>query len=91
MAGRNEAPEVVELVFSDRSPFAWIAAHHVLPMVHRRIRLRFTPFFPLPEFANSEGGLVPAKARRNVREIIRLDPALSCLPSSRPNPHAGSS
>ena len=38
----------LEFVFSFRSPYAWIASRHVLPMVHSEVRIRWTPFLPLP-------------------------------------------
>ena len=47
---RIEGP--VDFVFSFRSPFAWIAAHRVLPMLDPGLELRWRPFFPLPSFPN---------------------------------------
>jgi 2-hydroxychromene-2-carboxylate isomerase len=72
----------LEFVFSFRSPYAWIASRHVLPMVHPEVRIRWTPFLPLPSFANF-GGVVPAKARHNLQDILRLTEAYG-LPVGRP-------
>jgi 2-hydroxychromene-2-carboxylate isomerase len=72
----------LEFVFSFRSPYAWIAMRHVLPMVHPETRIRWTPFLPLPSFRNF-GGVVPAKARHNLQDILRLTAAYA-LPVGRP-------
>jgi len=56
----------IEFVFSFRSPFAWIAARHTLPMVHPDIPIRWTPFLPLPSFPNFGGTMIPAKVRHNL-------------------------
>ena len=64
--------EELEFVFSFRSPYAWIAARHVLPQVHPDTRVRWTPFLPLPSFPNFSGSIIPAKARHNVQDILRL-------------------
>jgi len=72
MTRERDIPEELEFVFSYRSPFAWIAAHHVLPLLDPRVKVSFTPFFPLPDFENFEKDLVPPKARHNVRDIVRL-------------------
>jgi 2-hydroxychromene-2-carboxylate isomerase len=77
--------EDLEFVFSFRSPYAWIAARHVLPMVHSETRIRWTPFYPLPSFPNF-GGVVPAKARHNLHDILRLTEAYG-LPIGRPPVH----
>ncbi len=60
-----------EFVFSFRSPFVWIAARQVLPMIDERVEIRWVPFYPLPTFPNF-GELVPGKARHNVRHLLRL-------------------
>ena len=74
----------LEFVFSFRSPYAWIAARHILPMVHPDIRIRWTPFLPLPSFPNFDGSrMVPAKVRHNLRDILRLTEAYG-LPVGRP-------
>ena len=65
----------LEFVFSFRSPYAWIAARHILPMVHPGIQIRWTPFLPLPSFANFGGRVVPGKARHNLHDILRLSKA----------------
>jgi 2-hydroxychromene-2-carboxylate isomerase len=62
----------IEFVFSFRSPFAWIAARHVLPMVHPETTIRWSAFYPLPTFPNFGGTLLPAKARHNVADLLRL-------------------
>lgn len=67
-----EASEAVEFVFSIRSPYAYVAARHVLPMVHPETPIRWCPFFPLPEFANFLRTLVPAKVRYNIEDLTRL-------------------
>jgi 2-hydroxychromene-2-carboxylate isomerase len=72
----------LEFVFSFRSPYAWIAMRHVLPMVHPETRIAWTPFLPLPSFRNF-GGVVPAKARHNLQDILRLTAAYA-LPIGRP-------
>ncbi len=64
----------VEFVFSFRSPYAWIAARRVLPMVHPDTEVRWTPFFPLPSFANF-GNLIPVRARYNIEDLLRLSRA----------------
>ena len=73
----------IEFVFSFRSPYAWIAARHVLPMVHPEIRVRWTPFLPLPSFDNFKSRAVRGKARHNVQDILRLCDAYD-LPVGRP-------
>ena len=60
-----------EFVFSFRSPFAWIAAHQVMPMLDPSLEVKWTAFFPLETFPNFEQP-VPAKASHNVRDILRL-------------------
>ena len=72
----------IEFVFSFRSPYAWLASRHVLPMLHLDTELRWTPFFPLPSFPNF-GGVIPAKARHNLADILRLAEAYE-LPIGRP-------
>src|SRR5262249_36576954 len=76
----------VEFVFSFRSPYAWIAARHVLPQVHAEVRVRWTPFLPLPSFPNFAGPILPAKARHNLQDILRLTRAYR-LPLGRPPFH----
>ena len=62
----------LEFVFSFRSPYAWIAARHVLPMIHSDTRVRWTPFLPLPSFANFGVRVARGKARHNLQDILRL-------------------
>ena len=64
--------EELEFVFSFRSPFAWIAARHVLPQVHPDVHVRWTPFMPLPEFPNFGGQMPIGKVRHNAHDILRL-------------------
>jgi len=64
----------IEFVFSIRSPFAWIASHHSLPMLDPRIEVRFVPLVPLPSFINF-GNLPPGKSRYNVRDLLRVSAA----------------
>jgi 2-hydroxychromene-2-carboxylate isomerase len=59
-----------EFVFSFRSPFAWIAAEHFIPMLDSGLEVKWTAFFPLPTFPNF-GAHVPGKMRYEVRDIIR--------------------
>jgi 2-hydroxychromene-2-carboxylate isomerase len=73
----------VEFVFSFRSPFAWIASRHVLPMLSPETSVRWTPFLPLPTFTNFRGGMPPGKVRHNLQEILRLTEAYG-LPIGRP-------
>jgi len=61
----------IDFIFSFRSPFAWIAAHRVLPMLDPQIELRWRPFYPLPSFPNFSG-LTPGKQRYNIKDLIRL-------------------
>lgn len=75
-------PGELEFVFSFRSPYAWIASRHVLPKVHPAVRIRWTPFLPLPSFVNF-GRVVPAKARHNLEDILRLTEVYG-LPIGRP-------
>jgi len=60
-------PQEIEFVYSIRSPFAWIAARHAVPQVAPDVRVRWTPFFPLPAFPNFGGTLLPAKVRYIIR------------------------
>lgn len=64
----------IEFVFSLRSPFAWVAARHVLPQVDPAVEIRWCPFYPLPSFRNF-GNLVPARARYNIEDLLRLGEA----------------
>jgi 2-hydroxychromene-2-carboxylate isomerase len=73
----------LEFVLSFRSPYAWIAARHVLPMVHPSVSVRWTPFLPLDGFSNFEGKMIPAKIRHNIEDILRLTSAYG-LPVGRP-------
>ena len=61
----------LEFVFSFRSPYAWIAARHVLPLLHAETQVCWTPFFPLPSFPNF-GSVIRAKALHNLEDILRL-------------------
>lgn len=66
--------EHYEFVFSFRSPSAWIAAHHVMPMLDPTLEVKWSAFFPLPRFSNF-GNLLPAKASHNIRDILRMTKA----------------
>lgn len=74
----------IEFVFSFRSPYAWIASRHVLPMVHPEIQIRWVPFFPLPTFTNFGSGMAPGKVRHNLQDILRLCDTYE-LPVGRPS------
>lgn len=64
----------LEFVFSFRSPYAWIAARHILPMLRPEQEVRWLPFFPLPSFTNF-GRLIPGKVRYNIEDLLRLTKA----------------
>lgn len=63
--------EPLEFVFSLRSPYAWIAARHVLPQLGDAFEIRWHPFFPLPSFTNFPG-LIPHKQRYLIKDVTRL-------------------
>lgn len=64
--------EPIEFVFSFRSPFAWLAARHALPMLHPETKVRWCAFYPLPTFPNFDRPMIPAKARHNIEDLLRL-------------------
>ena len=61
----------LEFVFSFRSPYAWFAARHTLPLLPVGAEVRWRPFFPLPSFENFPP-IIPAKTRYLVRDVARL-------------------
>jgi 2-hydroxychromene-2-carboxylate isomerase len=64
----------LDFVFSFRSPFAWIAANRVLPMLDPETPIRWVPFYPLPTFTNFSSP-VRAKLRYNIEDLLRLTEA----------------
>jgi 2-hydroxychromene-2-carboxylate isomerase len=85
--GREEPEETkmngsLQFAFSVRSPYAWIAAHRILPRVHSDVEVRWVPLYPLPTFPNF-GTLLPTKIRYIIEDLIRLTKAYD-LPLGRP-------
>ena len=74
----------LEFVFSFRSPYVWIAALHVLPRVDPAVEVRWTPFFPLPGFANFGRPMAPGKVTHNLEDILRLARAYDLKVGSPP-------
>ncbi len=66
--------EPVEFLFSFRSPYAWVAARHVLPMVDPQVDVLWRPFYPLPSFRNFDQR-IPGRVRYNIADLLRLTAA----------------
>ena len=62
----------VEFVFSFRSPYAWMAAHCVLPKLPPDMDIHWLPFYPLPSFPNFSSAPIESKFKYLIRDVTRL-------------------